>query len=192
MMGTLEQDAEDLRASLSESSRFTAIFERHVSEIHRYLSYRVGTDLADDLAAETFLRAFRGRGNFESGKGSVSAWLFGIASNLVRHHRRDEQRRLRLDQTAARSDSPSPEDDDFVDHLARRSELAKAIAELDAKSRERGPARRGAGFSYEETAAALAIPVGTVRSRLSRARDQVRSQLSPAPSPLSKGADPPW
>src|ERR1700683_5360787 len=85
-------DEDDLAASLSQSARFTPIFERHLAEIHRYLAYRVGSDLADDLAADTFLQAFGGRRNFVSSEGNVIAWLYGIATNLVRHHRRDEQR----------------------------------------------------------------------------------------------------
>jgi DNA-directed RNA polymerase specialized sigma24 family protein len=119
-MATSGCDEDDLAASLSESARFTTIFERHLAEIHRYLAYRVGSDLADDLAAETFLRAFRGRRNFVSSEGSVTAWLYGIATNLVRHHRRDEQRRLRLrHQTALRDPSPST-GEEFVDRLGQQ------------------------------------------------------------------------
>jgi RNA polymerase sigma-70 factor (ECF subfamily) len=189
-MTASDEDEEDLLASLSESSQFSAIFERHVSEIHRYLSYRVGADLADDLTAETFLRAFEGRRGFDSSKGTVPAWLFGIATNLVRHHRRDERRRFRLDHEVASAGSPSRAGDDFVDRVASRSDLRKAIAQLDGKSRDVVVLVAGAGLSYEETAAALAIPLGTVRSRLSRARSQVRSRLGPEPDPLTKGADP--
>ncbi len=185
----LDEDEVDLLASLSESSRFTAVFERHVSGIHRYLSYRVGRDLADDLTAEVFLRAFKGRRSFDSSKGSVSAWLFGIATNIVRHHRRDEQRRFRLDQRAALGEPGPGTDGDFADFVVSRSDLDSAIAKLDQKSRDVVLLVAGAGLSYEETAAALAVPLGTVRSRLSRARNQVRSQLGPQLNPLREGAD---
>lgn len=184
-------DEKDLLASLSAPGRFTPIFERHISEIHRYLAYRVGPDLADDLAAETFLRAFSGRRNFVSSKGSVTAWLFGIATNLVRHHRRDEERRLRLDQKAAvRHSSPSTAED-FVDRVAERAELDDAFARLDRKARDVVILVAGAGLSYEEAAAALGIPVGTVRSRLSRARSRMRSRPGPDVDRLRKGSDPP-
>jgi RNA polymerase sigma-70 factor (ECF subfamily) len=60
-MNPSDLDVDDLVASLSEPARFRAIFERHISEIHHYLSYRVGSDLAEDISAETFLVAFRER-----------------------------------------------------------------------------------------------------------------------------------
>jgi RNA polymerase sigma-70 factor (ECF subfamily) len=182
------EDEEDLLASLSESSRFTAIFERHVQELHRYLSFRVGPDLADDLTAETFLRAFKGRFNYDPSKGSVTAWLFGTATNLVRHHRRDEQRRLQIGRRAGLGE-PSPDSgEDFTEGIARRAELSRAIAGLDRRTRDVVLLVAGAGLTYEETATALAIPVGTVRSRLSRARNRVRPGPVSEPDPLTKGA----
>ena len=183
-----DEDEKDLLASLADSSRFTPVFERRVHEIHRYLAFRVGCDLADDLTAETFLRAFKGRVNYNPSKGSVSAWLFGIATNLVRHHRRDEQRRFRLDHAAALGEPGFSADEDFTEKMARRSELNKAIADLDRKTRDVVLLVAGAGLTYEETAAALAIPVGTVRSRLSRARGRARLRLGSQPDPLTKGA----
>ena len=185
-----DEDEEDLVASLIEPARFTPIFERHVSEIHRYLSYRVGADLADDLTAETFLRAFKGRRNFEVSEGDVAPWLFGIATNLVRHHRRDEQRRFRIARDVAVREAPLRAGDDFVEQIASRSVIRKAVGTLDSKSRDVVLLVAGAGLTYEQAAAALAIPLGTVRSRLSRARNHVRSQLGPEPDPLTKGADP--
>jgi len=118
----------------------------------------------------------------------VSAWLFGTATNLVRHHRRDEQRRMRLDRKAVLGGPPPPADEDFAEQIARRSELGKAIADLDRKTRDVVILVAGAGLTYEETAAALAIPVGTVRSRLSRARSRARPRLDSEPDPLMKGA----
>jgi RNA polymerase sigma factor (sigma-70 family) len=160
--------------------------QQHLAEIHRYLAYRVGSDLADDLAAETFLRAFRGRRNFVSSEGSVIAWLYGIATNLVRHHRRDEQRRLRLrHQTALRDPSPST-GEEFVERLGQRAILDDAFR-LNREARDVVILVAGAGLSYEEAAAALRIPVGTVRSRFSRARNQMRARLGAEPDSLTKG-----
>jgi RNA polymerase sigma-70 factor (ECF subfamily) len=188
-MNPVDEDEVDLLASLSEPSRFTAIFERHVSGVHRYLAYRVGGDLADDLTAEVFLCAFKRRIGFDAARGTVSAWLFGIATNIVCHHRRAEQRRFRLDQRAALSELGRSDDGDFVDGVVSRSDLDSAIAKLDRKSRDVVLLVAGAGLSYEEAAAALAIPLGTVRSRLSRARSQVRSKLGRELDPLTEGAE---
>jgi RNA polymerase sigma-70 factor (ECF subfamily) len=179
-------DEDDLAASLSQDARFTPIFERHLAEIHRYLAYRVGSDLADDLAAETFLQAFRGRRSFVSSEGSVIAWLYGIATNLVRHHLRDEQRRLRLSHRAAHRDKSPSTGEEFVDRLGERAVLDDAFARLDRKARDVVILVAGAGLSYEEAAAALGIPVGTVRSRFSRARSQMRARLGAEPDALRR------
>jgi RNA polymerase sigma factor (sigma-70 family) len=170
------EDGEDLLASLSDPARFTRIFERHASDIHRYLGYRVGSDLADDLTAETFLQAFRGRRSFRSAEGEVKPWLYGFATNLLRRHRREEARRRRSDWAArsvARVDDPPAEQ--AVDRVL----VDTAIGRLDRKSREVVLLVAGAGLSYEEAAAALGIPVGTVRSRLARARQRLRTDLDP-------------
>jgi RNA polymerase sigma factor (sigma-70 family) len=182
-------DEEDLLASLSESARFGAVFERHILEIHRYLAYRVGPDLADDLSAETFLVAFRGRQTFDSSKGTVPAWLYGIATNLVRHHRRDEERRLRLRKKAAQGESSSSVSEEFVDPVAGRSDLDDALARLDRKLRDVVLLVAGAGLTYAEAATAMGIPVGTVRSRFSRARSQVLRRLGAEPDRLTKRSE---
>jgi len=114
----------------------------------------------------------------------VSAWLFGTATNLVRHHRRDEQRRMRLDRKAVLGGPPFPADEDFAGQITRCSELGKAIADLDRKTRDVVILVAGEGLTYEETAAALAIPV----SRLSRARSRARPRLGSEPDPPMKGA----
>jgi len=74
---------------------FEELFELHFDAIYGYLARRVGPDLARDLASETFTRAFAGRGRYDPRQGEVRPWLFGIASNLLRRHYRDEERRLR-------------------------------------------------------------------------------------------------
>lgn len=182
-------DEEDLFASLSESARFGAIFERHIFEIHRYLAYRVGSCLADDLSAETFLVAFRERRSFDSSKGTVIAWLYGVATNLVRHHHRDEERHVRLGDRAARGESSSMTDEEFVDSVVVRSDLDDAIAKLDRKLRDVVLLVAGVGLTYAEAATTMGIPVGTVRSRYSRARSQVLRHLDLGPARFTEGSD---
>lgn len=181
-----DPDAEDLAASLSEPQRFAAVFERHAAGVHRYISYRLGAELADDLTAETFLLAFRGRANFDPARGAVTAWLFGIATNLVRHHRRDEWRRSRISRAAALAPRV---DDDLAEGVTRREELRAAVARLDRGSRDVVLLVAGAGLSYEEAAAALSIPVGTVRSRLSRARSRLTAGSGTRIQLPAKGSD---
>jgi DNA-directed RNA polymerase specialized sigma24 family protein len=88
-------DAAVIACSAVDASRFGEIFDRHFAEINRYLARRVGAALADDLAAETFVLAFRSRRRYDPRTADARPWLFGIAANLARRHWRTERRRLR-------------------------------------------------------------------------------------------------
>jgi RNA polymerase sigma-70 factor (ECF subfamily) len=88
-------DGAAIAASLSDPTRFGALFDRHFAEINRYLARRVGLVLADELAAETFVIAFRSRQRYDAGQADARPWLYGIAANLARRHWRTERRRLR-------------------------------------------------------------------------------------------------
>jgi RNA polymerase sigma-70 factor, ECF subfamily len=172
-------DEDLVAASSGAPERFAAIFDRYAPVVHGYLSRRVG-DLADDLLSETFLLAFRGRAGYVADRGPVRAWLFGIATNLVRRHARDEERRYRAFSRAAGHAEPTTELDEIagrVDAQALRRELADALAALAGEDRDVLLLWTYPQLSYAEIAAALGIPVGTVRSRLHRARSKVRDRL---------------
>lgn len=156
---------------------FAAVFDRHYNTVHRYLARRVGPDLADDLAAETFTTAFDVRGRYDTAHPDALPWLFGIATNILRHHRRGEARRLRA---YARLDRPADADDGFVGIEARLDAeragpaIAEALMRLSAGERDALLLFAWADLRYEEIAMALRVPIGTVRSRLHRARRRVR------------------
>lgn len=175
-----EDTDEDLLAeSLATPERFATIFDRYAPVVHGYLSRRVGT-LADDLVSETFLLAFRGRAGYTPGRAPVRAWLFGIATNLVRRHARDEERRYRAFGRVAGHAEPTTELGDVagrVDAQALRGELAEALTALAGEDRDVLLLWTYPQLSYAEIAAALGIPVGTVRSRLHRARGKIRDRL---------------
>jgi RNA polymerase sigma factor (sigma-70 family) len=180
MVASDELDRADVRDSLDDPRAFGAIFERHFDDLRRYLVRRAGTALGDELASETFVRAFDGRARFDAERGVVRAWLFGIAANLLRRRARSEERQLRA---YARCGA-----DPLVDLLdgvparvdARRSgpRLAAALADLSAGEREVVLLYAWAELSYDEIAVALELPVGTVRSRLSRGRARLRHALA--------------
>jgi RNA polymerase sigma-70 factor, ECF subfamily len=168
-----------LAESLVMPERFAVIFDRYAPVVHGYLSRRVGP-LADDLVSETFLLAFRGRTGYTPGRAPVRAWLFGIATNLVRRHARDEERRYRAFGRAAghvESTTELGEVAGRVDAQALRGELADALAALPRAELDVLLLWTYPQLSYAEIAAALGVPVGTVRSRLHRARGKVRTRL---------------
>jgi RNA polymerase sigma-70 factor (ECF subfamily) len=175
-------DIDLIRGSTSEPERFAPLFGRHAAAVHRYLARRIGPP-ADDLLAETFLVAFRRRAAYRPTVG-VRPWLFGIATNLLRHHVRTEERRYRaLARLAAAEDPPAAVDEDTIDRVDARSlrrDLAAALATLHRRDRDVLLLTAWADLSYEEIAAVLDVPVGTVRSRLHRARRLTRLALDPS------------
>jgi RNA polymerase sigma-70 factor (ECF subfamily) len=187
-------DTELIARSVDDPERFAVLFDRHAGAVHRYLGRRVG-ELADDLLSDTFLIAFRRRAAYRPEHVEVRPWLIGIATNLVHGHVRAERRRYRALARAAAEPEPSGADPgDSADRLAAqalRGPLAGALAGLKARDRDALLLFAWGELSYEEIAAVLDVPVGTVRSRLNRARRQTRAALGPvspfdATSPLEE------
>jgi RNA polymerase sigma factor (sigma-70 family) len=181
MAGAGRHDSALVVQSLTEPRLFGEIYQRHVDRVHRYLARRIGTALADDLVAETFLAAFRSRHTYDPATGGVLPWLFGIATNLLRHHRRRERAQYRTWQRVGVDPVMVHSHDQAVtDRVAAASlvpRLAGGLARLTAKERDVLLLVVWAGLTYEETAAACGVPIGTVRSRLNRARRRLRAAL---------------
>jgi RNA polymerase sigma-70 factor (ECF subfamily) len=179
-------DAAIIEDSLLDPEGFGVVFDRHAPYIHRYLARRLGPEIADDLTAETFLIAFRRRHRYDLSRPDARPWLYGIATNLVGQHRRDEAHRLRLRRAAIVPDSGETCHADRVAAVvtaqAARDALTAALATLSPPDRDVLLLIAWEQLSYEEVAAAVGIPVGTVRSRLNRARKKIRQAL--------RGSDP--
>lgn len=174
------RDAAVIEASWHEPERFAEIFHRYFEEVHRYVARRLGADVADDIAAETFLAAFRRRERFDPARGAVRPWLYGIATNLVGQHRRGERRFYRaLARTPADQVVTGHEDRVAAEVSAGgvRRDLAEALAGLSAGDRDVLLLVALADFTYEEVAEALDLKYGTVASRLNRARKKLRAAL---------------
>lgn len=160
-------DAQAIGASLADPEEFAVLFDRHFNAIHGYAQRRVGPSLADEIAAETFTRAFDRRRRYDTNREDARPWLLGITANLLRRHWRSERRRL-----DAYARSGGREQAELSGPLA--AELAAAIKALPRREREPLLLLAWADLSYEEIALALDIPIGTVRSRISRARTKLR------------------
>jgi RNA polymerase sigma-70 factor (ECF subfamily) len=176
-------DAAIVARSLRDSSQFAAIYDRYFVEVYRYLAGRLGRDIAEDLAAETFLIAFRKRERFDPALGRVRPWLYGIATTLVGQHRREETRRYRALARAGRRvlDSVESHDDRVADAVTAQRlgrQLAAALAGLSPGDRDVLLLVAISELSHQEIAVALDIPYGTVGSRLNRARRVLREALS--------------
>ena len=157
---------------------FDETFERELAPLHRYLARRLGASAAEDIASETFAVAYRRWDAFDQTR-AVRPWLYGIAANLMRHRWRDERRKLRayartgIDPVQLEEDAAIGRADASLLHR----ELAAVLAELRPQDREILLLSAWAELSHEEIAAALSLPVGTVKSRLHRTRERVRNRL---------------
>jgi RNA polymerase sigma-70 factor (ECF subfamily) len=177
----LGDDADVIERSWLEPEAFAVLFDRHAPRIHRYVTRRAGRDVADDVVAETFLAAFVGRGRYDLGYRDAAPWLYGIATHLIGDHRRDEARQFRIQRHAlADLDVPGHAERVAGDVTARAvgSLLGTALAGLSAGDRDVLILIAWEQLSYDEAACALGIPVGTVRSRLNRARAKLREALA--------------
>ncbi len=179
----VRDDATVIEQSWRDPERFAELFDRHAPHIHRYVARRLGPRAAADVVAETFLTAFGKRRGYDRARRDARPWLYGIATNLVGQHRRDELRRLRIQQALP----ADPADAGPADRVAARVTaeavrhlLADALAGLSAGDRDVLVLVAWEQLSYQEVAVALGIPAGTVRSRLNRARTKVRAALGDA------------
>jgi RNA polymerase sigma-70 factor (ECF subfamily) len=166
--------------SLTRPQAFSLLFDRHYNAIWRYLCQRVGPTGADDLVGESFLRAFSRRAAYEPTGLGPRPWLYGIATNLLREHARREERQMRAYARAAQPlvDSTVYEDvDGRLDAEALGPAVAAALAGLEASDRDTLLLLALTELGYDGIAVATGVPVGTVRSRLNRARRLVRAEL---------------
>jgi RNA polymerase sigma factor (sigma-70 family) len=181
--GLPSTDAELVVASLREPPRFALLFDRHARAVHRYVASRVRLSDVDDVVSETFVIAFRTRYRYDPAYENARPWLLGIATNVLHQHRRSETRRLvRLRAFVHTSDSDVDLAESVsaaVDDAAESDRVFRALAHLGERHRDVLLLAASGDLSYEEIARALGIPIGTVRSRLSRARLRLRELLAP-------------
>jgi RNA polymerase sigma-70 factor (ECF subfamily) len=182
-MEDARSDAELLAWASREPKLFGIVFDRHFAAIHRYLERRAGRDAADELSGEVFRIAFEHRARFRPVHQSALPWLYGLATNLMLKRWRGEARYTRalgrLDVVSQNGDAGELDSsDDRVTATGARTRLLEALAGLPACDRDVVVLIAWEELSYEEVATALDIPLGTVRSRLNRARRTLRELLA--------------
>lgn len=191
-------DEQVMRASLRDGAAFGAVFERHHLVIWRFLARSAGHEAADELAGEVFLIAFRRRASYDPERGSVRSWLYGIAANQLRERgRRAARFRRAALRLAGRRETdgvaPGADESSALMQRAGTDLVLRCLEGLGAIDREVLVLFAWERLSYEEIAAALVVPVGTVRSRLARARQRLRRgmELGDATDGLPLEATPP-
>lgn len=172
----MDNPAPELRTRVlaGDADAFGEVFDVCARSVYNH-AFRLTGDwsAAEDVMAMTFLEAWRGRARLAPDGGSLRPWLLGIATNVARgQHRTARRERSALVRLAAADESPDFADDLIgrLDDAARLAALHRALTSLRRDEFEVLALCVWSGLSYGETAEALGIPVGTVRSRLSRAR----------------------
>jgi RNA polymerase sigma factor (sigma-70 family) len=176
-----ESDAEIIALSVDEPEAFGSIFDRHGATLLRYLTRRVGRPTAEGLLGDLFRIAFERRASFDPSRPLARPWLYGIAANLLLNHRRTEARRLNaMAKSEANRGIDTSQSRDESERLDARVLLPKLVGWIDALpdgEREALLLFAWEDLSYPDIAAALGIPIGTVRSRLHRARARLRELI---------------
>ncbi|QAV70175.1 sigma-70 family RNA polymerase sigma factor [Salinibacterium sp. UTAS2018] len=174
----MNNDSGVIERSLREPAAFGELFHRYAASLHRYVARRAGEPLADDVTSETFLIAFERRATFDLGRDDARPWLFGIATNLIHRHRIAEARTLKsLERAAAEPEyDNSPNVDEIVDAQREVKKMARRLRRMSSGDRDCLLLFAWGDFTYEQIAQSLEIPVGTVRSRMNRARRILRTE----------------
>lgn len=173
-------DAELIARSVRDPACFAEVFDRHYDTIYRYAAARLGVDDGQEVAAQTFLVALERVDRYDGSRPDARPWLFGIATNLVRRHHRSQGRAVRAHARLRGHLATLPRVDEGarVDLQQDVRPVMEAVDRLPRMDRDVLLLFAWAELSYDEIAEALLVPVGTVRSRLHRARLHLRTLLA--------------
>jgi RNA polymerase sigma-70 factor (ECF subfamily) len=185
--------SEAVIASIDHPHRFEAVFEQYHRAIYEYLARSVGADRADEYAGDVFVAAFDARVRYDPQFGSVRGWLFGIAANIRRNRARSDWRgrrawdRMGVERDAEESAFEVVEERlDYGKELASVAEFLRQLSDID---RDVLVLYAWGELTYAEIAQALGVEVGTVRSRLARARGRLRELISGSGEVLERRAE---
>ena len=175
------------KARSGDEGAFGVLFERHGRRIYNYCFRRTADwALAEDLTSATFFLAWRAHGSTSLEAESALPWLYGIATNVLRNQRRSSRRRR---DALARLTNEWLQEPDFAEEAVTRIDderemrrLLELFSKLPRREQDVIALCEWSGLSYDDAAQALHVPIGTVRSRLSRGRRRLR-ELAGATGP---------
>ncbi len=165
-------DGVTIERSLTDPDVFGAIFDQYFDAVYGYVARRFGRGVADDVAANVFVEAFASRQRFDVSCSNARPWLFGITANLLR-------RMARQDRAQWKAFASHGHDPIATGAAPRLDEVAvaRALAAISQEEREALLLLVWADLAYDDIASALGVPIGTVRSRINRARTKLRGTL---------------
>lgn len=171
-------DAELIALSRRDPASFGVLFDRHYDAVRRYAVARLGPDDGEEVAAQTFLVALEQRARYDPSRPDARPWLFGIATNLVRRTYRHHARSFRATSRLRGRVTVPADETELADLRQDVRPVADAVEHLPDADRDVLLLYVWSDLAYGQIAEALDIPVGTVRSRLHRARRTLRAELA--------------
>ena len=172
------------RAASHDSRAFGELFDRHAGRVYNHCFRRTADwSLAEDLTSVVFLEAWRKRKQVRLHGDSVLPWLLAVVNNCLRNAERSRRRYNRLLAKLPRSEEPpaiDAEASDRIDDAETMRSILRTVHQLSREDQEVIALCDWSGLTYEEAATSLAIPIGTVKSRLSRAHGRLRASMDPA------------
>ena len=171
------------RAAAGDREAFGTIYAEYRTVVYRFARLMTGSGtMADDVTQEVFVTLMQTLPQYDAARADLLTYLYGIARNVTRNRLRRERRFLPLDAATDAADSRADDPCTAVSHSQEIARLRRAIRQLPSRYREAIILCDVHGLSYAETARVLDVPVGTVRSRLSRARVRLAAALREDPS----------
>lgn len=180
-MSGSEEDQLWLQVQIGDPRAFEELFDRYADFVYNFAFRRTGNwDTAEEIVSAVFLEAWRQRHRVTTHDGSIRPWLIGVAVNLIRRHWRSAERRQRASlRLVADQQDHHDHAGEVAGYLDAEQEMARimiALDDLPIDQREVLELWAWEDFSYDEIAATLDVPIGTVRSRLHRARERLATQ----------------
>ena len=176
----MSTDNKVIERSVGSPQDFAVLFDRHAVKVHRYAARRISPQVADDIVSETFLVAFDKRTTFDLNVVDALPWLLGIATTLLKQHARREAVAWKGMVAEIAADVVP----DAIELAGARMDAERSVKRIGTALRRLSPGDRDVvllhawgDLDYAGISLALGIPVGTVRSRLNRARRLLRSAL---------------
>jgi RNA polymerase sigma-70 factor (ECF subfamily) len=186
---SMSEDSTDLelwqRTVKSDGPAFALLFERHSQAVYNHCFRRTASwSSAEDLTSIVWVEVWRRRKDARLHSDSVLPWLLAVANNCLRNFQRSQRRHRKFlaKVRTANIDDFTEDADGRLDDERRMAEVLAALSGLRIEDQEIIALCDWAGLSYAETATVLGVPIGTVRSRLSRAHGRIRASLNIAPA----------
>lgn len=167
-----------VRAGLGDGAALADFVKATIADLRRYCAAMVDDQSADDLVQQTYIKALRALSSYR-GEAPAKAWLLGVARHACIDEIRQRKRRRAIEQTGVMIDPP------LTHNPFEQLALQDLIASLESERREAFVLTQLLGFTYDEAAATMGCPVGTVRSRVYRARADLSTMLDSQPAALS-------